>query len=168
VNVSGGWAQVAAPIDYIPLHVRAGSVIPMQLPGLTTTESRKNNFTLLIALAEVQSILLLQMLYSLRIAVFFFFLNKRLQDSSSLGELYLDDGVSVTVNAASYYAFFAQYRLEYAAAKTRIEDFQFYSHRILLFLPNAANTWDIFNAVGSSDMIQLYLWTRSLYALLKN
>ena len=32
------------------MHIRGGSVIPMQLPALTTTEARKNNFTLLVAL----------------------------------------------------------------------------------------------------------------------
>ena len=37
---------------YMQLHVRGGSIIPMQLgPGLTTTETRKNPYSLLVALA---------------------------------------------------------------------------------------------------------------------
>ena len=36
----------------LQLHVRGGSIIPMQLgPGLTTTETRKNPYSLLVALA---------------------------------------------------------------------------------------------------------------------
>ncbi|EFN85996.1 Lysosomal alpha-glucosidase, partial [Harpegnathos saltator] len=37
----------------IPLLIRGGSILPAQKPGATTTESRKNNFELLVALNEV-------------------------------------------------------------------------------------------------------------------
>ncbi|XP_071566173.1 lysosomal alpha-glucosidase isoform X1 [Temnothorax nylanderi] len=41
-----------APIDNIPLLVRGGSILPAQKPGVTTTESRKNDFELIVALDE--------------------------------------------------------------------------------------------------------------------
>jgi alpha-glucosidase len=54
---------------YIPtqIHVRGGYIVPMQEPGLTTTESRKNNYSLLVALDEASG-------------------------SNTFGDLYLDDG----------------------------------------------------------------------------
>lgn len=39
-----------APLDTISLHLRAGCIIPMQGPGLTTTESRKQPMALAVAL----------------------------------------------------------------------------------------------------------------------
>ncbi|KAK2584914.1 hypothetical protein KPH14_002510 [Odynerus spinipes] len=41
-----------APLDTIPLLIRAGSILPAQKPGATTTESRKNSFELLVALDQ--------------------------------------------------------------------------------------------------------------------
>lgn len=41
-----------APIDKIPLLIRGGSILPAQKPGITTTETRKNDFELIIALNE--------------------------------------------------------------------------------------------------------------------
>lgn len=38
-----------APIDFIPLHIRGGHIIPLQQPGMNTDESRKNPFELVIA-----------------------------------------------------------------------------------------------------------------------
>ncbi|XP_032662560.1 lysosomal alpha-glucosidase-like, partial [Odontomachus brunneus] len=52
----------------IPLLIRGGSILPTQKPGVTTTESRRNNFELLVALNEF---------------------------GSARGELYWDDGDSI-------------------------------------------------------------------------
>ncbi|XP_048758029.2 lysosomal alpha-glucosidase-like isoform X2 [Ostrea edulis] len=41
-----------APMDRINLFVRGGSILPMKAAAMTTTESRKNNFRLLVALNE--------------------------------------------------------------------------------------------------------------------
>lgn len=57
-----------APIDKIPLLIRGGSVLAMQKPGVTTTESRRNDFELLVALNEA---------------------------GYARGELYWDDGESI-------------------------------------------------------------------------
>ncbi|XP_039303833.1 lysosomal alpha-glucosidase isoform X2 [Solenopsis invicta] len=43
---------LSAPIDRIPLLVRGGSILPTQKAGVTTTESRKNDFELIVALDE--------------------------------------------------------------------------------------------------------------------
>lgn len=52
VNKTGTTITVPAPLDTINLHVRGGYVIPMQNPGLTTTSSRQNGFSLLVCLNE--------------------------------------------------------------------------------------------------------------------
>ncbi|XP_020288298.1 lysosomal alpha-glucosidase-like [Pseudomyrmex gracilis] len=64
----GEYYILPAPIDTIPLLIRGGSILPAQTPGVTTTESRKNNFELLIALDE---------------------------NENANGELYWDDGDSI-------------------------------------------------------------------------
>ncbi|XP_066581839.1 lysosomal alpha-glucosidase-like [Prorops nasuta] len=41
-----------APLDTIPLLIRGGFILPAQKPGLTTVESRKNDFELIVALNQ--------------------------------------------------------------------------------------------------------------------
>jgi len=48
-NVVPGNATLNAPINYIPIHIRGGSIIPTQAPALTTTKSRENPLTLIVA-----------------------------------------------------------------------------------------------------------------------
>ncbi|XP_011052776.1 PREDICTED: lysosomal alpha-glucosidase-like isoform X2 [Acromyrmex echinatior] len=64
----GKYYTFPAPIDKIPLLIRAGSILPAQEPGVTTTESRKNNFELIVTLNETKN---------------------------AIGELYWDDGDSL-------------------------------------------------------------------------
>ncbi len=50
VNENGGkWIELDAPIDFIPLHVRGGHILPTQEPGNTTEASRKKPFGLIVA-----------------------------------------------------------------------------------------------------------------------
>lgn len=65
---SGSYVNVDAPITKIPVAIRGGSIIPTQVPSLTTTKSRNNPFVLKIALDS---------------------------NGSANGKLYLDDGVSL-------------------------------------------------------------------------
>ena len=58
------------PFGFIPIHLRAGSIIMMQQPQLNMFETRKTNFTILIALDS---------------------------NLSASGKLYWDDGVSLDV-----------------------------------------------------------------------
>jgi alpha-glucosidase (family GH31 glycosyl hydrolase) len=37
VGAAPGWFLLAAPLDYIPLHVRGGRILPTQAPETTTT-----------------------------------------------------------------------------------------------------------------------------------
>ncbi|KAL5358971.1 glycosyl hydrolases family 31-domain-containing protein [Aspergillus floccosus] len=60
---------ISAPLGHIPVFVRGGSVIPMQEPALTTTDARKTPWSLLTSLST---------------------------EGTAWGELYLDDGESVT------------------------------------------------------------------------
>lgn len=66
ININYG-----AELDFIPIHLRAGSIIMMQEPKLTMFETRQTNFTMLIALDS---------------------------NLSALGQFYWDDGVSLVVN----------------------------------------------------------------------
>lgn len=61
-----------APIEHQPIHVRGGSIVPIQKAGNTTAMSRKNPWSLIIALD---------------------------QNEEAKGELYLDDGISVVQSA---------------------------------------------------------------------
>lgn len=76
----GKWIQQSAPMDHIPVHIRGGHIIPLQVPGMTTAESRKNDFELLVALDSHER---------------------------ASGDLYLDDGESlpVTEHSLSYIHF---------------------------------------------------------------
>ncbi|KAI7490215.1 putative alpha-glucosidase AgdA [Hortaea werneckii] len=60
-----------APLVYQPIHVRGGSIIPMQKAGNTTKKSRTMPWSLLIALDK---------------------------NGEAQGELYLDDGISIRPN----------------------------------------------------------------------
>ena len=46
----GEWKNLNAPIDFIPIHIRGGSIIPTQKPANNTVYSRKNPFGLIIAM----------------------------------------------------------------------------------------------------------------------
>ena len=59
------------PLDFIPIHLQAGSILIMQDPKLTMFETRQTNFTIMIALDS---------------------------DGQATGEFYWDDGVSLNVD----------------------------------------------------------------------
>lgn len=70
VHSKGQWLTLEAPLDTINVHLRAGYIIPLQGPSLTTTESRKQPMALVVALAA---------------------------DGEASGELFWDDGESLSV-----------------------------------------------------------------------
>ena len=47
--------ELFAPLEFIPLHVRGGSMIVTQVPAMNTKLSRKNPFGLIIAPNVVNS-----------------------------------------------------------------------------------------------------------------
>uniref|UniRef100_A0A4W6DT06 Lysosomal alpha-glucosidase n=1 Tax=Lates calcarifer TaxID=8187 RepID=A0A4W6DT06_LATCA len=49
----GQYLLLPAPLDTINIHVREGHIIPQQEPALTTTASRRNAFSLTVALSAV-------------------------------------------------------------------------------------------------------------------
>ncbi|XP_007958016.2 lysosomal alpha-glucosidase [Orycteropus afer afer] len=51
IHSEGQWVTLPAPLDTINLHLRAGYILPLQGPGLTTTESRKQPLGLVVALS---------------------------------------------------------------------------------------------------------------------
>ncbi|KAK4985984.1 hypothetical protein LTR66_008016 [Elasticomyces elasticus] len=61
-----------APLEHINVHIRGGSILPMQVPGNTTETTKNNPYELTIALDK---------------------------DGAATGSLYLDDGVSIAPNA---------------------------------------------------------------------
>ncbi|KAF1810721.1 family 31 glycosyl hydrolase [Eremomyces bilateralis CBS 781.70] len=64
----GANVSIAAPLGHIPVYVRGGHVLPLQEPGYTTYECRRNPWALLVALGS---------------------------DGFANGELYIDDGESL-------------------------------------------------------------------------
>ena len=62
---------IDAPLGYIPVYIRGGSIIPIQEPGLTTKECRENPWGL-IAAVDAQG--------------------------SAKGKLYIDDGEALTLD----------------------------------------------------------------------
>lgn len=54
----------------LQIHLRGGTVIPMQNPGNTTTESRKNDYSLLVVLDGI---------------------------GEASGDIFLDDGLSIDI-----------------------------------------------------------------------
>ncbi|KAJ8027757.1 Maltase-glucoamylase, intestinal [Holothuria leucospilota] len=54
LNTRGGYTILSAPMDYIPLHVRGGYILPTQEPAVTTTESRNNPMGLIVALDDYE------------------------------------------------------------------------------------------------------------------
>eukprot|EP00823_Brevimastigomonas_motovehiculus_P004856 TRINITY_DN3317_c0_g1_i1.p1 TRINITY_DN3317_c0_g1~~TRINITY_DN3317_c0_g1_i1.p1 ORF type:complete len:931 (-),score=217.82 TRINITY_DN3317_c0_g1_i1:148-2913(-) len=46
---ASGWTILDAPVDYIPVHIRGGCVVPQQEPKLTTTDTKTQPFTLTVA-----------------------------------------------------------------------------------------------------------------------
>ncbi|KAJ5928667.1 Glycoside hydrolase family 31 [Penicillium verhagenii] len=71
---------ISAPLGHIPVFVRGGSIIPMQEPALTTRDARNSPWSLLTSLDGSQS---------------------------ASGQLYLDDGESVTPSATLSVSFTA-------------------------------------------------------------
>ena len=72
---------IPAPLGHIPVYIRGGAVLPTQEPGYTTTESRKNPWGLIVALAE---------------------------DGCASGSLYVDDGESIEPESTLEVFFTAQ------------------------------------------------------------
>lgn len=74
---NGKWVELLAQIDYIPLHVRGGHIMPTQEKALTTEFSRKNPFGLVVAPNEY---------------------------GEAQGDLFFDDGESQDVFKSYFYA----------------------------------------------------------------
>ncbi|KAM4693329.1 maltase-glucoamylase-like [Discoglossus pictus] len=55
VNERGQWVFLQAQLEYIPLHVRGGYILPLQEPAFNTEFSRKNHMKLLVALDDAES-----------------------------------------------------------------------------------------------------------------
>ncbi|KAK5136357.1 hypothetical protein LTR08_003483 [Meristemomyces frigidus] len=69
---------LAAPLEHINVHVRGGSILPLQTPAYTTGETRSNPYSLLVALDG---------------------------SGEASGSLYLDDGESLIQNATKLVQF---------------------------------------------------------------
>ncbi|KFO76310.1 Lysosomal alpha-glucosidase, partial [Cuculus canorus] len=50
IHSKGQWILLPAPLDTINVHVRAGYILPLQEPALSTAESRKKGMGLVVAL----------------------------------------------------------------------------------------------------------------------
>jgi hypothetical protein len=75
-NYGGAYATLSAPVSYIPVHLRGGSILATQAPELTTAKTRANAFNLVAALDA---------------------------NYQARGELFWDDGVSINSIAQQNY-----------------------------------------------------------------
>ncbi|XP_073444186.1 lysosomal alpha-glucosidase [Dendrobates tinctorius] len=50
IQAKGQWINLPTPMDTINVHVRGGHILPVQVPGLTTEETRKSCLNLVVAL----------------------------------------------------------------------------------------------------------------------
>lgn len=86
---------IDAPLGHIPVYVRGGSVLPMQEPGYTTSECRKNPWGLLVALSA---------------------------EGAASGSLYVDDGESLMPNATLEVDFVVSNNALYASGRGLYKD----------------------------------------------
>ncbi|OIW26130.1 glycoside hydrolase family 31 protein [Coniochaeta ligniaria NRRL 30616] len=77
---AGENVTIAAPLGHIPLYVRGGYVLPLQEPGMTTYENRRNPWGVVVALDK---------------------------EGKAGGELYLDDGESLKPEDVTWVEFSA-------------------------------------------------------------
>ncbi|KAL2128669.1 hypothetical protein VTI74DRAFT_8858 [Chaetomium olivicolor] len=77
---SGENVTIEAPLGHIPVYLRGGHVVPTQEPGMTTAESRRNPWGLIVALDK---------------------------DGQAEGQLYLDDGESLQPETVTWVHFSA-------------------------------------------------------------
>jgi len=90
-KTEGQWVSLYAPLEYIPLHLRGGSIIPSQIPGNTTTATRLHPFFLLVPLNLT---------------------------GQAQGQLYWDDGVSLFQTASNQEAsVLAEFEANYDGTK---------------------------------------------------
>ncbi|KAI9663895.1 MAG: hypothetical protein M1821_007385 [Bathelium mastoideum] len=95
VPAAGANVTINAPLGHIPLYLRGGSVIPLQEPGYTTSESRKNPWGLIAALD---------------------------QEGSAAGQLYIDDGESIEPTDTLWVDFTASQGSLYASVRGTYKD----------------------------------------------
>jgi alpha-glucosidase len=96
VNASAGVnTTIPAPLGHIPVYIRGGSILPQQEPGYTTYDSRRNPWSLLVALSS---------------------------EGTATGSLYVDDGESIVQNATLSVEFAATQGKLYASASGTYQD----------------------------------------------
>jgi alpha-glucosidase len=79
-----------APLGHINVHIRGGSVLPQQEPGLTTTAVRSSTWSVICALSA---------------------------QGTATGSLYIDDGESIIQKATLLVDFTAENKRLYASAR---------------------------------------------------
>ena len=86
---------IPAPLGHIPVYIRGGHVLPTQEPALTTRDSRKNPWGLLVALSAA---------------------------GTASGSLYVDDGESVVQNETLFVNFVAARGALYVSPRGGFDD----------------------------------------------
>jgi len=79
-STSGRYVTVSAPIDIIPIHIKSGSIIPIQKSALTTVGSRATPFTIIVANNPTAVA----------------------GSTVATGKVFLDDGISLDPSKAGY------------------------------------------------------------------
>jgi alpha-glucosidase len=72
---AGQNVTIDAPLGHIPVYIKGGNVLPLQEPGLTTTDVKNSPWSLIVALDA---------------------------NGEATGNLYIDDGVSVNPDSSTF------------------------------------------------------------------
>ena len=91
----GDNVTIPAPLGHIPVYIRGGHVLPTQEPALTTRDSRRNPWGLLVALSAA---------------------------GTASGNLYVDDGESLVQEETLFVSFVAASGTLYASPRGGYED----------------------------------------------
>ncbi|KAH6664232.1 glycosyl hydrolases family 31-domain-containing protein [Halenospora varia] len=114
---------IDAPLGHIPVYVRGGSVLPMQEPGMTTRECRSNPWGLLAATSL---------------------------EGTASGQLYIDDGESLTPNATLLVDFSLTESALYASARGTYNDTNPLANVTIMGVPSSVSNVTLNGASLSS------------------
>ncbi|XP_047112686.1 lysosomal alpha-glucosidase-like [Schistocerca piceifrons] len=117
VESSGKWYTFNAPLDTIPIFIRGGSILPTQAPNMTTIDSRKNDFELIVAADE---------------------------DGHAEGSLYWDDGDSMNTYESGQYTLL-NFTLDTSVLSSNVVHYGYHTPMILdgvliMGVPGPVNT----------------------------
>lgn len=117
---------ISAPLGHIPVFVRGGNVLPMQQPAQVTRDVRNSPWSLLVALGS---------------------------DGKASGQLYVDDGESITPPASLHVDFVASNSTLFATGRGAFKDTNPLANVTVLGVPAAPSAVTLNNETVPSESV---------------